>query len=140
MESSNNIYHHMGYMVVNSLINCYLFKNLTSQWFQVLIIEAESFINRKIVSKYHLIYWHMLNDDWLIQLSAFLGQIQLGSSILRADWPCNNWRCFTLFPCLFGKGIVVHARQTYIQQTKTFTKTKLIWDNNTNCQQLYVDV
>ena len=29
-------------------------------------------------------------------------------------------------PCLFGKGIVVHARQTYIQQTKTFTKTKLI--------------
>ena len=29
-------------------------------------------------------------------------------------------------PCLFGKGIVVKARQTYIQQTKTFTKTKLI--------------
>ena len=29
-------------------------------------------------------------------------------------------------PCLFGKGIVVHARQTYLQQTKTFTKTKLI--------------
>ena len=29
-------------------------------------------------------------------------------------------------PCLFGKGIIVHARQTYIQQTKTFTKTKLI--------------
>ena len=43
-------------------------------------------------------------------------------------------------PCQFGKGIVVHARQTYIQQTKTFTKTKLIWDNNTNCQQLYVVV
>ena len=39
-------------------------------------------------------------------------------------------------PSLFGKGIVVHARQTYIQLTKTFTKTKLIWDNNTNCQQL----
>ena len=29
-------------------------------------------------------------------------------------------------PCLFGKGIFVHARQTYMQQTKTFTKTKLI--------------
>ena len=29
-------------------------------------------------------------------------------------------------PCLFGKGIVVLARQTYTQQTKTFTKTKLI--------------
>ena len=29
-------------------------------------------------------------------------------------------------PCLFGKGVVVHARQTYTQQTKTFTKTKLI--------------
>ena len=29
-------------------------------------------------------------------------------------------------PCLFGKGIVVHARQTYIQQAKIFTKTKLI--------------
>ena len=32
--------------------------------------------------------------------------------VLHADWPCNNCMCFTLFPCLFGKGIVVHARQT----------------------------
>ena len=55
---------------------------------------------------------------------SFMVDSSLSSSSTQAS-PDKFGGVSSYSPCLFGKGIVVHARQTYIQQTKTFTKTKL---------------
>ena len=83
--------------------------------------------------------WYIIAVFTTLPPATFLSSVCTVSSSTQAS-PDKSGGVSSYSPCLFGKGIVVHARQTNIQQTKTFTKTKLIWDNNTNCQQLYVVV
>ena len=54
--------------------------------------------------------------------------------------PCWIWACFTLFPLSVWQEIVFHERQTCEQQIDSLSKTKLLWQNNTYRQKLYVIV
>ena len=74
--------------------------------------------------------------EFIVIFPSFPCTVRTQLSSSTQVYPVKIWCILLYFPCLFGKRIVFHAKQMYKQQT--LSETKLLWDNNTNQQKLYV--